>query len=118
MKNIFLAVALLSLLLSAAPDVRAYPYGAVEGAYADMHYQEYLRYQHYLQWQQYLEYLRQTDPYYDLHVMHYQLYRPPLPTYQTYLPCCYAVGVPVWQRPLGRAPEAPGNRAPRAVKRR
>lgn len=117
-KTLFFVGALLSMLLSGAPDVRAQAYGAFYGPYAAAQYQEYLQHQHYVQWQQYLEYLRQTDPYYDLHVMHYQLYRPPYPAYQTYVPCCYAVGIPVWSRPVGRASDATGGRPPRAVKRR
>jgi hypothetical protein len=55
-----------------------------------------VQYQHYMQWQQYLAYLRQTDPYYDLHVMHYQLYLRPYQPHQIFAPCCYVIGTRTW----------------------
>jgi len=118
MKASFLAIAIFGLLVLCAPALRAQAYGPYYGPYGDAQYQQYLQYQHYLQWQQYLDYLRQTDPYYDLHVMHYHLYRRPYQAYQTYPSCCYAFGIPAWSTPLGRAPHAPRSRPPQAVRRR
>jgi hypothetical protein len=118
MKASFLAIAIFALVVLRAPDLRAQAYGPYYPPYGDAQYQQYLQYQHYLQWQQYLDYLRQTDPYYDLHVMHYQLYLPPYQAYQTYPPCCYAFGIPARSTPLSLALRAPGSRAPQAVRRR
>ena len=106
MRASILAGALFGFLVLGAPDLRAqaYPY---YDPYWVIQYQQYLQYQHYLQWQNYLEYLRQTDPYYDLHVMHYQLYLQPYQPYQIYQPCCYSVGIPVWSAtPRRRLPQA------------
>ena len=75
MRTSFLVTAIFSLFLLGAPGVRAQIYGPYLG---DPQYQ-YSQYQNYLQWQEYLEYLRQTDPYYDLHVLHYELFLQPLP---------------------------------------
>ena len=115
MKASFLAGALLGLLLLSASDLRAQvsPY---YDPYWDIQYQQYLQYQYYLQWQDYLEYLRQTDPYYELHVIHYQLYLQPYQPYQIYQPCCYGFGVPV--RSFGRIPQGVKNRAPQTIRRR
>jgi hypothetical protein len=89
MKVFFLAIALFGLLVSAAPDLRAQPYGPYYySPYWDPQYQQFLNYQNYLQWEQYLAYLQQVDPYYDLHVLHYQLYLGPYQPYQIYTPCC------------------------------
>jgi hypothetical protein len=77
MKVSYLAVALFGLLVLGRGDLRAQAYGPYYNPYWDVQYQQYLQYQHYLQWQEYLDYLRQTDPYYELHVMHYQLYLQP-----------------------------------------
>lgn len=110
MKRSLLAIALFGLLVLGARDLRA-QYIPYPGPYWDFQYQQYLQYQYYLQWQNYLEYLRQTDPYYELHVMHYQLYLQPYQPYQVYQPCCYTFGVPVrsfgrvvphWARSRGR----------------
>lgn len=117
MKATLLAVALLGLLLVGARDLQA-QYGPYYGPYWDVQYQQYLQYQHYLQWQDYLEYLRQTDPYYELHVMHYQLYLQPYQPYQIYQPCCYAFGIPVWSSSFGRVPHWARSRAPQPVQRR
>ena len=97
MKNLFLAVTLLALLLLGGGDVRAQAFSPYYyDPYWDAQYQQY---QQYLQWQQYLAYLQQYDPYYELHVTHYQLYLPPYPSYQ---PCCYTGGVivPDWSTPI------------------
>jgi hypothetical protein len=118
MKASFVTVVLLAVLLSGTPHLQAQAYGPYYSPYWDAQYQQYLQYQHYLQWQQYLDYLRETDPYYDLHVMHYQLYLRPYQPYQIYPPCCYAFGIPTWSTPRGRAPHAPRSRAPQAVRRR
>src|SRR5512138_271164 len=87
MKFLFVAIAIFGLLIFSAPQVKAqvyppYPY------WGDSQYQ-YWQYQSYLQWQQYLEYLRETDPYYDLHIMHFQLYLQPYQPYLIYPPCCF-----------------------------
>ena len=119
MKNSFLALILLALLVLGSRDVQAQAYGPYYyDPYWDAQYQQYLQYQRYLQWQQYLAYLQQTDPYYDLHVMHYQLYLPQYPSYQLYQPCCFAAGVviaqqpsPVWPTPTTvRQSAVPGSR--------
>src|SRR5262245_56905420 len=80
MKNLFLAVTLLALLVLGGGDVRAQAFSPYYyDPYWDAQYQQY---QQYLQWQQYLAYLQQYDPYYELHVMHYQLYLQPYQPYQ------------------------------------
>ena len=117
MKAAFSIVALVASLLLGASEVRA-QYGPYYSPYGDFQYQQYLQYQHYLQWQQYLEYLRQTDPYYDLHVMHYQLYLRPYQPYQTYVPCCYSFGIPVLPTRPGWATRAPRGQAPQPIRRR
>jgi len=121
--SFFLGLVLFALLGSGARGVGAQPYPYYD-PYWDLHYQQYLQYQHYMQWQDYLAYLQQTDPYYELHLMHYQLYRWPYPPYQVYQPCCFLWGV-VPSRSIPFAPEprpivAPRRRAavgplPRAV---
>jgi|GEM_PF-374951 len=106
MKRSFLAVTLLALLLLGSRDVRAQAYGPY---YYDPYWTvQYQQYQQYLQWQQYLAYLQENDPYYELHLIHYQLYLPQYPSYQLYEPCCYAGGVviPDWSTPVG-APSRP-----------
>jgi hypothetical protein len=109
MKAVSLAVVMFGLSVLGVPNLRAQVYGPYYAPYADVHYQQYLQYQHYLQWQQYLEYLRLTDPYYDLHVMHYQLYLQPYQPYQAYAPCCYTFGSS-WSS-FGRVPHWARNRA-------
>jgi hypothetical protein len=107
MKKSFLAVTLLALLVLGTRDLQAQVYGPTYyDPYWDAQYQQYVQYQQYLQWQQYLAYLQQYDPYYELHVMHYQLYLPPYPSYQLYQPCCYAGGViiPDWSATISPQP--------------
>jgi hypothetical protein len=116
MKATLLAVALLGLLLVGARDVQA-QHGPYYGPYWEIQYQQYLQYQHYLQWQNYLEYLRQTDPYYELHVMHYQLYLQPYQPYPIYWPCCFTFSVPTWSSSLGAVPHR-SKSAQQAVRRR
>jgi hypothetical protein len=109
MKNSFLAITLLGLLALGSRDVQAQAYDP---------YWEEIQYQQYLQHQQYLAYWRQYDPYYELHVLHYQLYRQPYYSYQLYQPCCYAWGVPSLglSTPIGPAPrQVIGSRSPTAV---
>lgn len=118
MKAFCLAVALFGLLVLDARDLRAQAYGPYYGPYWDVQYQQNLQYQHYLKWQEYLDFLRQTDPYYELHVMHYQLYRQPYQPYQIYPPCCYAIGIPTWSTPFGWVPYWARSLAPDAVSRR
>lgn len=118
MKASFLAVALFGLLVLGARDLQAQAYGPYYNPYWDAQYQQYLQYQHYLQWQEYLEYLRQTDPYYELHVMHYQLYLRPYQPYQIYQPCCYSFGIPALSKPINRGPHPFRSRTPQAVRRR
>jgi hypothetical protein len=113
MKNSLLTITLLCLLALGSRDLQAQVYDP---------YWDAIQYQHYMQYQEYLAYLRQYDPYYELHVMHYQLYRPSH-SYQLYQPCCYAWGVPILggSALIGRSPVI-GSRtrtvvgpAPRAV---
>jgi hypothetical protein len=104
MKNFFLAITLLALLFLGSRDVQAQAYGPY---YYDPYWDAQYQYQQYLQWQQYLAYLQQTDPYYDLHLMHYQLYLPQYPSYQLYPPCCFGGGVVIVQPP---APVGPHRR--------
>ena len=121
MKVSLLAIALFSLLLLSARDLRAQMYAPYYGPSWDLQYQQYLQYQYYLQWQDYLAYLRQTDPYYDVHVIHYQLYLQPYQPYQIYQPCCFAfvapLATPRWSS-FGRAPHRKVSRPPQAVRRR
>lgn len=112
MKAYLLTLAIMMLLIAGARDVRAQAYGPYYNPHWDLQYQQYL------DWQQYLEHLRQTDPYYDLHVIHYQLYLQPYRSPYVYLPCCYTVGVPVWSAPAKRLPHGAKSRPPRVVKRR
>lgn len=115
MKASCAVIGLLSLLVLAAPNLWAKLYPPYYAPYGDLRYQQYLQY---LQWQDYLEYLRRNDPYYDLHVMHYQLYLQPYQPNLIYPPCCYAVGIPVLSVPIHRRPLLGGGRVPRAVGRR
>ena len=112
MKALFLGVALLGLLVLDARDLRAQAYVPYYGPYWDV------QYQHYLQWQDYLRYLRQTDPYYELHVMHYQLYLQPYQPYQIYQPCCYTFGIPARSSTFSRVPHRARSRAPQLLRRR
>ena len=115
MKATLLAVALWGLLFVAPRDLQA-QYVPYYGPYWHMQYQQYLQYQHYLQWQNYLEYLRETDPYYELHVMHCQLYLQPYQPYHIYWPCCFTLSVPT-SSSLGPVPHW-SRSASQAVRRR
>jgi hypothetical protein len=116
MRVSILAIVFLGLMLLGAPGLRAqgYPYYS---PLWDYQYQQYLRYENDLQWQQYLRYLQEVDPYYDLHVMHYQLYLQRYQPYPAYLPCCYAFATPAWSTPSGRVPHAT-RPSPRPLARR
>jgi hypothetical protein len=116
MRSSVLVIALLGLLLLGPSELRAQPY-PYYSSFWDAQYQQYLQYQHELQWQQYLRYLQEVDPYYDLHVMHYQLYLQRYQPYPTYLPCCYTVGIPVGSTPIGRLPHSVRS-SPRPAPRR
>jgi hypothetical protein len=114
MRHSLLAVTLLALIIFTGRKLQAQVYGPYYyGSYWDVQYQQYLEYQRYLEWQQYLAYLQQHDPYYELHVMHYQLYLPPQQPY-LYQPCCYPSGVilPAW--PMSLRPEPRSMVRPRA----
>jgi hypothetical protein len=90
MKAWLLAIALFALLVSGVGHLGAQPYGSpYYDPYFDAQYQQFVNYQNYLNWQQHLSFLQQVDPYYQLHLMHYQLYLSPYQPYQTYAPCCY-----------------------------
>ena len=71
MKLLLSTATLLVLVVLVTPSLRAQSYGPYYDPYWDIQYQQYL------QWQQYLQYLQQNDPYYELHVVHYQLYLQP-----------------------------------------
>ena len=118
MRAFLLAIAIFGLLVLSGRDLRAQAYGPFYDPYWDVQYQQYLQYQHYLQWQDYLEYLRQTDPYYDLHVMHYQLYLQRYQPYPIYQPCCFTFGVPSRSLRFGRMPHWGGRGATPPVRRR
>ena len=103
MKALILAIAFVSILVlgnheAVAQMYEPYPYAS---------YWDGVQYQPYPQYQSY-PYPQQYDPYYDLHVMHYQLYLqqyPGYPVYQPfYQPCCFITGVPVWTAPVIRQP--------------
>lgn len=112
MKVTLLAIGLLCLFLVGATDLRAQIYGPYYNPYGDAQYQQYL------EWQRYLDYLQQVDPYYELHVMHYQLYLQRFQPFFVYPPCCYAIGIPRWSTPLRRMPHGAKSRAPKAVRRK
>jgi len=80
MKAIFFAIMLMGLLVLGSQEVRA------------QYYDPYSQYQPY-------PYAQRYDPYYDLHVLHYQLYLPQYPGYPFYQSCCFATGVPVLAQP-------------------
>ena len=79
MKIGLMTITLAGLLLSFTRDVRAQ-------AYDLPYYWDGAQYQQYSPQQYYgnTSPNQQYDPYYDLHVMHYQLYLPQYPAYQVY----------------------------------
>jgi hypothetical protein len=90
MKTIFLSIAFMGLLVLGSHEAKAQlyePYPYAPYGYA-VPYQPY-------------PYPQLYDPYYDLHVMHYQLYLQPYAGYPYYQPCCFVGGVgPVWTPPV------------------
>ena len=118
MKTSIFAMGLLSLLLLAVPNLRAQVYVPYDSRYADIPYEQYLQYEQQLQQQQYPEYWRQNDPYYDLHVLHYELFLQPYQPYLIYPPCCSVVGVPFLSVPIHRLPHAHRGLVPRRLGRR
>ena len=96
MKTLFLSIALMSLLLLGNGEVNA----QMVGPYPYAPYWDGVQYQPY-------PYPQQNDPYYELHVMHYQLYLQQYPGYPVYQPCCFVTGLgPVWSAPVVRRPQA------------
>ena len=107
MKMGLLTIALAGLLLSFTPDAQAQVYDLY-------YYWDGTQYQQFLP-QQYDPYYygdqqdpAYYDPYYELHVLHYQLYLPQPGAYPVYGPCCFggSVGFPSW-RPVRVRPLAP-----------
>src|ERR671922_1122018 len=94
MKTAFAATVLLGLLVLGTRDAQAQAYGPYYyGPYWDgSQYQQYV----------------QRNPYYDLEVMHYQLYLPQHQPYPIYQPCCFLGGViiPWWSTPISPLPPA------------
>lgn len=82
MKKILVTAAFLGLFLLAGQNAGA--------QYAD--YQDYYAAPYWDGYPYDYPYAQQYDPYYELHVMHYQLYLPPYPAYSY---CCVpSIGVP------------------------
>ena len=103
MKAIFLAIALMGLLALGGDEAKAQMYGPYGyGSYWDgVPYQSY-------------PYPQEYDPYYDLHVMHYQLYLQQYGVYPYYQPCCFAGGIaPLWSAPVIVTPPRRGIVGPR-----
>lgn len=107
MKTFSLSIALMGLLALGTREVKAqmyglYPYGP---DWNGVQYQPY-------------PYPQQYDPYYDLHVMHYQLYLQQYPGYPVYQPCCFVAGVaPLWSPSFVTRPKSIAPR-PRPFRRR
>jgi hypothetical protein len=95
MKAFCSAILICVLLCFGAPAVHAQIYTPYNGSvwyYGpiwDPQYQQYLNYQNYQDWQLYLSQLRKSDPYYQLHQMHYQLHLGPYDPNRYYPTCCY-----------------------------
>jgi hypothetical protein len=95
MKTAFLTVVLSALIFLVVSDLPAqtypYPYYYWDG----------------YQYQQYSP--QDYDPYYELHVLHYQLYRPQyqaFPLYPPYYqPCCFVGGLVISRPPALMRPE-------------
>ena len=108
MKTAFLAVMLIGLIVLGTHEVQAQAYGSP--------------YYYPPSWNgaQYQGYAQAYDPYYDLHVLHYQLYLPQYQPYPTYPSCCFAagVGVPWWSTAIIAPPQVIISPRPRAMRRR
>jgi hypothetical protein len=86
MKAFIFSIALIGLLALGSGEVKAQMYGP----YPYSPYWDGVQYQPY-------PYPQQYDPYYDLHVMHYQLYLPQYSGYPIYQSCCFIGGIaPLW----------------------
>ena len=98
MKALILAIGLMSVIVLGHHEAIAQMYAP----------EPYAPYWDGVQYQPPYPYPQQYDPYYDLHVMHYQLYLqqyPGYPAYQPfYQPCCFVAGVPIWTAPVIRQP--------------
>jgi hypothetical protein len=100
MKMALLAATLLGLLVLGIQEVQA---------------QAYVPYGVYWDGSQYV-YAQQNDPYYELHVLHYQLYLPQYQPYPIYQPCCFIgsfiiPGAPALTSPASRAIVTPRRQA-------
>jgi hypothetical protein len=98
MKALILAIGVMGVIVLGHREATAQMYAPYPAPYWDgAQYQPY-------------PYPQQYDPYYDLHVMHYQLYLQQYagyPVYQSfYQPCCFVSGVPVWPAPVSRQPRS------------
>ena len=92
MKAFFSAIVLFGLLCFGTPAAHSQYYPPYYGSFWDPQYQQYLNYQNYQQWQLYLSQLQRSDPYYQLHQMHYQLRLGPYNPFRYYPTCCYGLG--------------------------
>jgi hypothetical protein len=107
MKPIFLSIALMGCLGPWSVEAKAQMYWP----YAHPPYGYGAPYQPY-------PYPQYYDPYYDLHVMHYQLYLQQYAGYPIYQPCCFvAGGARVWSAPTITQPKGTAPR-PRPFRRR
>lgn len=106
MKAIIFSIALMGLLVLGSRDVNAQIYGSYGyPPYWGVPYQPY-------------PYPQNYDPYYDLHVMHYQLYFQQYPGYPYYQPCCFAGIGPLWSAPVVTPPPVIIAPRPRPFRRR
>ncbi|HWO41734.1 MAG TPA: hypothetical protein VNO43_08030 [Candidatus Eisenbacteria bacterium] len=99
MKHLVLAVTLLVSLPFASPDAIAHDPSYQEPYWGSVPYQDYVPYPY--------------DPYYELHLIHYQLYRPSH-AYPMYRACCATIGVPILITPVLPPPPVISSR-PRSV---
>ena len=91
MKRIFVAVMFLCLVVFGIRQVEAQPY---DPSYYDPYWNG----------SQYQFYAQQSDPYYELHALHYQLYLPEYQAYPGYPYCCVAGGFVVVPQPITPPP--------------
>lgn len=104
MKALILAIGIMGVIVLGHREAMAQMYAPYTPYWDGVQYQAY-------------PYPQRYDPYYDLHVMHYQLYLqqyPGYPVYQPfYQPCCFITGVPIWTAPVIRPPQPGPKVAPR-----
>ena len=114
MKIGLMTIILAGLLLSFTRDVQAQAYD-LSYYWDGAQYQQYSPQPYYGDTSSY----QQDDPYYDLHVMHYQLYLPQYQAYQVY-PCCVPGGfvIPRWSGPIAPPPQIIINPGPRTIRRK